>query len=551
MDARIYANGTLLYSSAANDAKSALIQPQVKSEIGKAGSLTFTILPTHPMYGDIQPFKTFMRVTLDGAEIFYGRVLDISRDMYNQKSVTCEGDLAFLIDSVCTPNDYNQTPSAFLSRAIGWHNNQVEDAKKFTVGTVSSRIGMRNTSVKFDISSYETVADTLETELIGYYGGYLRTRANQNGSRYVDWVQDGDSSSNQVIEYGSQMLDLTHDERANDLFTYVLAVGDSNSEDGTDYEFPTYKYEVPGAVAQFGKIVHVESFSGISDTNKLKTLAQEYANTHYDPYPTELSIKAIDLHILDSSVQTIIVGNTVKIQSTPHGISKNLMCVSIDYDLGSPENTSYVFGHPKQSLSQKYSKEKKESKAATSKAAKSGGKAGGGGKKNAQDLEEAKATQEEKNLTFKTDINNLVATAQHLTQTYNDLDVFARNVYMELQNFTIQTSNKFEVMAREIRLKADKIELDAYLTVTKLANLSTVFVKNLVSSGMLSASTAITVKGQQATWKDAYVLDEVSAKTKSINQVSVSGGQITGVFSTTVASGVSTHGVTLHYLGRS
>ena len=540
MDARIYATynntTTLLYSSAANDDKSAIINPQVKAEIGKAGSLTFTILPTHPMYDDLKPFLTFLRVEIDGTEIFYGRVLETSKDIYNQKNVTCEGDLTYLMDSVCTPGDYNETITAFFTRCINWHNSQVEAAKQLRIGNVT--IGAKNRTVKFDVSNYTTIADLLETEVIGYYGGYLRTR-NQNGSRYIDLIKEGDSSSNQVIEYGSQMLDLTNDERANDLFTIVLAVGDSDSETGEDYDFPTARYEVPGAIAKYGRITHIESFSGITNTSELASLAQEYASSHYDPYPTELSIKAIDLHIIDGTIQTIVVGNTVKIQSTPHNLSKNLMCVSIDYDLQNPENTSYVFGHPKQSLSQRYNKEKKTAAADTAKASKSGKRGGGSGKKNAEDLA---AETEQRKEREKEIVLDYTDKCDKLTLRANDFEVHVNN------NFTLQ--------AKQISLKADRAEIDGNFIVTRLSTLNSVYVKalvagNLISAPKLNAGSSFTLGAHAGSWKDAELVESISVSTDYQSNIAITfnGSTVAGARGFGYVRSVSANYKTIHYLG--
>lgn len=564
MDARIYANGELLYSSAANDEYSALINPQVKAEIGKAGSLTFTILPTHPMYDDMLPFKTFLTVEIDGTEIFKGRVLDISKDMYNQKSVTCEGDLTYLMDSVCTPGDYKETVTAFFTRCINWHNSQVEDAKKLTVGNVT--ISSKDRTINFDISSYTSIADTIETEIIGYYGGYLRTR-NQNGTRYVDIVKDGDSASNQVIEYGSQMLDLTNDESANDLFTILLAVGDSNSKTGEDYNFPTYKYEVPGAVAQYGRITHVESFSGIKETSELEKMAKEYVSSHYDPYPTELTIKAIDLHIVDSSVQTIVVGNTVTIQSTPHNLSKRLMCVSIDYDLQNPENTSYVFGHPKQSLSQRQSKEKKAAKAKTAKASKSGKKGGGGAKKNAEDL---KTEKQERKQREKEIVIDYTDKCDKLTIRANDIEAHLKTFEVNVtDHFALVVHNgeviqKINASKEGLLIDFNKVNITGNLIVQKLAQLSAVSVNGLVSSGYIAASgkitaptigasEAFTLGGQKAVWQDTTVITDLSGKSdyKSNLAITFDGSTVAGSGSISYLRSVTGTAKKIHYLGRS
>ena len=74
--------------------------PKLVLEIGKAGSLEFSIPSVNPISSEFVPLKTKVRVEVDGEELFDGRVLTKSKDFWNTRKITCEGNLAYLVDSV-------------------------------------------------------------------------------------------------------------------------------------------------------------------------------------------------------------------------------------------------------------------------------------------------------------------------------------------------------------------------------------------------------------------------------------------------------------------
>ena len=132
-----------------------VISPVVKLELNKAGTLEFTAHPlltshddTRQLFNHITPLNTFVTAKYDDTVIFHGRVLYCNTDFYRQKKVYCEGDLAFLVDSICKTFDYTGTgikKSQLLQNLIGTpppngsgHDGQVEAKKQFTVGTISA-----------------------------------------------------------------------------------------------------------------------------------------------------------------------------------------------------------------------------------------------------------------------------------------------------------------------------------------------------------------------------------------------------------------------------
>ena len=73
-----------------------LTDPVVKTEMGKAGTLEFSVHPDHPYYNCWQQMKTIMRIVYDGTTIFRGRALTIDNTLFGDKKIHCESDLLSL-----------------------------------------------------------------------------------------------------------------------------------------------------------------------------------------------------------------------------------------------------------------------------------------------------------------------------------------------------------------------------------------------------------------------------------------------------------------------
>lgn len=91
----VYCDSFLLYSSTIENLK--LIKLKVSLEDNKTGSFTFTIYPDHPYFDVIRKLTSIITVYQDNYLLFRGRVLNEEIGFHNEKSITCEGELAFFI----------------------------------------------------------------------------------------------------------------------------------------------------------------------------------------------------------------------------------------------------------------------------------------------------------------------------------------------------------------------------------------------------------------------------------------------------------------------
>ena len=313
----VRADGNLLYSSI-NSFGNTILSPKLKTEINKAGSFTFTILPNHPLYDALNRMTTVVTVKQDGVFLFRGRVIDCKTDFYNQKNVTCEGDLAFLLDSVISPFEYTGTNSKTIryvfKHIVDEHNSQVDNWKQFSYDNNFITVTKdENSSVtdkdEFNHTSYGDASSVLTSELIDAYGGVLKTRT-VNDVTYLDYVKDPSQDSSQYsinsqkIQFSVNLLDIEQSYPVNDIFTVLMPIG----RDKTTIESVNNgsKFlENATAIAQFGRIVKVEQWNDEKDPAKLKEKAQKYLNQHSKIFANDLTVKAIDLHALDSSVSQI------------------------------------------------------------------------------------------------------------------------------------------------------------------------------------------------------------------------------------------------------
>lgn len=222
----IWAGDTeLLFDMADPRDQKGILNISCSLEIGTAGSLEFMMLPSHYFYNSLEKLKTKISVWSNGKEIFTGRILNTTTDIYKQKNVHCEGDLAYLNDSVQPPvKKTTMTIATFFSACITAHNSQVEVGKRFTVGTVN--IDDASTSHEFDIGSYRNTKSTIESDLISMYGGYLRTRT-VGGTTYIDWLKDYGYTSTQNLVFSQNIIDLSEYIGADDIFTVLLPTGDT------------------------------------------------------------------------------------------------------------------------------------------------------------------------------------------------------------------------------------------------------------------------------------------------------------------------------------
>lgn len=386
----IYANGKSIFQPMDNSLS--LFTPKLTLEMGKAGALSFQIPPSNRYYNALPQLTTMITVEMDDVEIFRGRVLTNNRNFNNVRTVYCEGDLAYLVDTVQKAERYNGKTHDLFRKIIEAHNKRAGADKQFLVGdiTIENRdvvLSGKSDEVqdeetgKFDYKQiainsiadeWQNSFDFIQNCLIDYTGGYLRTR-RQNGKTYIDLLLDYGNNATQDIEFGKNMLDLTEEVSAEDVFTVLIPLGDENLtiesvNNGSDELVDAM------AVERYGRIVKTHVFDSVNTPETLLENGRRFLASNVN-VPVTLTVKAVDMHLVDPNASPIYVGDKVHLISAAHGMADELVCTKIEYDLENPANNTYTFGTPKQSLTERYRKDKAKQDAEQTR----GGGGGGGG----------------------------------------------------------------------------------------------------------------------------------------------------------------------------
>ena len=473
----------------------ATISMKLKKEVNKADSLEFMILPMHTAYDSFEKKKTFVFLTRDGKCIFRGRVSDIKTDIYKQRTITCEGDLAFLADSVQSPNKKTSTSSAgstkkkkrttvyippsgssgsskdkvkmsvetYFRSLIAEHNVQVSGySKGFTVGQVT--VSDASDVETFERTSFQDTSSIISSDLLSVYGGVLRTRY-ENDTAYIDWLDDYTDTTSQNIRFGVNLIDIDQEPPTDENWSVLLASGDENITIASANDGDKFLVD-DNAVEKYGYIVHHHQFNNAKTASALLKKARRYLRTHAKIFPDNLIIKAIDLQLIGESDDPLELGEKIKVVSSPHGINKTMACIALEMDIFNPENNSYTIGHIMPPDKEK-KKEPLSSKQATSSASHSRGI---GNNANA-----ISGMQEDINV----NANNINVNAENIAVNALNIAVNAENIAVVAKNIAI-AADTIDVKAREITLALEDVEnnLSAKIDITS-EHLSTEFNKKI------------------------------------------------------------------------
>lgn len=360
---RVYCNNSPLYDL--RDEDLVLISPIVKIGENTAGSFEFSILPKHPHYEEVNELTSVITAYDGDEEIFCGRVVEITKDLYNRKKVICEGELAYFNDSIQRPARYQGlTVRGYLETLVNIHNQQVKNQgidKTFKVGAVT--VQDKNDYV-YKYTNWESTLEVIKTDLLKTYGGYLRIR-KENGVRYLDYLADYPNTNTQVIEFGSNLLDFTHDMVASDIVTAVIPLG-ARLEDVTEVEgldaYLTIK-DINGgvdyvysqeAVKSYGWIFKTVKWDDVHVADNLLKKGKEYL-TDIQFAQITLTVSAVDLHMLHVDMERIKVLDEIRVTSSPNGLDRFFPVSEMTIYLDKPSNNKLTLGtsYSRNSLSTK------------------------------------------------------------------------------------------------------------------------------------------------------------------------------------------------------
>lgn len=345
---RVYCDGLPIYNDKLEGLK--IFSPSLDLELNKTGSFSFTLYPDHPYYGSIQKLKSIITVYQEDYLLFRGRVLDDEIGFYNERKVTCEGELAFLLDSIKRPYDFTGSVAEYLALLLESHNAQVDETKRFTLGNVT--VTDPNDYIVRSNIDYTDTWKEMNDKLLTWLGGFLSVR-HADGVAYLDYLADFALLSPQKIEFGKNLLDQKRIIKGADVATVVIPLGaklkDAEGKDtdkrltietvngGADF------IEDASAISQYGTIVKTVIFDDVTIAENLKAKGQAYLSSLVK-LPESIELTAADLATVSTAFSSFHLGTYVDVVSKPHGLNQKFLVRKLSINLLDPAANKLTLG---------------------------------------------------------------------------------------------------------------------------------------------------------------------------------------------------------------
>lgn len=340
---QVYCDNFLLYNDQSEEYK--IFNPSVELELNQTGKFDFTIYNNHPSFDQLKRLKSIIQVYQDDFLLFRGRVLNDTQGFHNEKDVECEGELAFLMDSIQRPYDFTGTPSELFTQFITSHNAQVDAAHQFKVGNIT--VTDPNDYINRSDSEYLNTFDSIQKKLIETLGGYIWIRHEADGV-YIDYFAELNLLSPQNIEFGKNLIDLKRETKGEDIATAIIPLGAklegseerlniTSVNNGVDY---VYNQE---AVDLYGWIFRVQTWDDVTLPDNLLTKSKQYLNEQIQMlYSIELD--AADLATVDKTVTSFHLGTQVQVTTNPHSINQLFLVSKLSIKLLQPASNKLTLG---------------------------------------------------------------------------------------------------------------------------------------------------------------------------------------------------------------
>lgn len=344
------------------DEKLVIYNSKLEQALNDAGTFEFTITKNNPLYDEIYPRVSSVRITKNDTEIFFGQVRTSEEVLDGEKDVSCVGELSFLYDSIQPQKRYQDyTPQQFFNELVTNHNNQVEDDKKFRPGKVT--VTDPNDSL-YRFTNFEDTLTDIRDKLCDSLNGYLRIRKSE-GNRYIDLLrlEDYGKYSDQPIKFGYNLLDFVKKDSGEAIYTALIPLGarlDESQIDGLD-SYLTIESVNGGknylkndsAIKQFGLIWAVQKWDDVTVPENLMIKGKEWLRSNQ--YKTlTLELTAIDMSMLKSDIDSFDLGDTIHVIAKDFGLDAVYPVQKKTTYLQEPEKNTIVLSNT--SLSKSYSK---------------------------------------------------------------------------------------------------------------------------------------------------------------------------------------------------
>lgn len=348
---------TEIHNPFVNDLK--LEEGKINKEINKIDAFQMSFYQNNPAFGKLKPFKTLINVfnTKTGKYEFEGRVLwrtgKMEGDGLHIYSWECEGELGYLHDSQQRHLEYRGTPRALFETILEYHNQQVEEYKRFEPGVMEVTTSTDN--IYIYLSAERSTFEEIEDKILTRIGGELRIR-KENGVRYLDVLERIGEDKSTEIRIAKNLRSMSQSVDSTEIITRLTPLGtriESEDPEATDASQARLTIEEvnngipyidrPDLIAEFGIQGGAVVWDDITLPENLVKAGQKWINEQKVAL-VQYEISALDLSLIGLDIDHFEVGNTHPVYNPVMGIDERLRIVGKTTDINIPEDASLKIG---------------------------------------------------------------------------------------------------------------------------------------------------------------------------------------------------------------
>lgn len=224
-------------------------------------------------------------------------------------------------------------------------------AKRTRTETQKTR-GETEIEIPLQITAEESTFDAIYTHLINEFGGELQVR-NENGVRYIDYVDSIGHASPQNIELSKNLMSVTKKNDPTNIVTRLKPLGsiietenDWENEKRVTIESVNNGKDYIDHVAlqsEFGIKASSEVFGEADSPSAVKSEGQNWLNNQKIVLQ-QFTLDALDLFSIGKGVEAFNIGNTHLTINPVMSLNERLRIVGKSIDIVEPVNSSLTIG---------------------------------------------------------------------------------------------------------------------------------------------------------------------------------------------------------------
>lgn len=332
-----------------------ITDPTLTLESNKPSTLDFVVPNISVKKNLISLIRPEITVYDNDRRIFRGRVLTNGKDFKRNRSIYCEGELAYLRDVIVRPDwtTGEKTVAQYFSYMIARYNEIMENKspyKMFEYGGCD--VGTEEAAIVRENDQYPDMLSELTDKLLNKYGGYFVITVGENETTSISYLQDPGNDDSITIQYGRNLLDLTESTDATPVYTRIIPLGGQVDNKRITIGDDLFIDRPQVDITKYGLIEHVETYDDIKDPSALRTAGSKTLSEV--ALSDSLEITALNSRMPDGSYGVLDCGKKYRIVSAPHnwGYDNRGRLNRQELKLNKPLESRYTFGKVKTGITQ-------------------------------------------------------------------------------------------------------------------------------------------------------------------------------------------------------